>query len=113
MDYETARQFLIGQGRATAQTPDAFLTRLKQGKPPVPGQVTSLLLALKMLYGSLDKTPSLSRELVYPLYRLAIEGREAYEQGVRQGVEWPPILDEDIERIGRAVGSIFAGEWLD
>ena len=52
MDYKTARSFLIDQGTAleTKKNPDAFLMRLKQGQPPVPGQVTSILLALKILF---------------------------------------------------------------
>lgn len=113
MDYETARGFLIGQGNASSENTDAFLNRLKAGKPPIPGQVTSILLALKMVYNALEGTPSLSRELAGPLYRIAVESREAYEQGDRQGVNWPPLLDEDLERIARAAGSIFAGSWQD
>ncbi|GAB4362063.1 MAG: hypothetical protein Fur0042_31490 [Cyanophyceae cyanobacterium] len=111
MDYETARKFLIAQGTATAAEPDAFLTRLRAGSPPIPGQVTSILVGLKMVYSALEGTPSLSRELAGPLFNLYFESREAYNQGRSRGVLWPPLLDEDIARIGQAVGHILAGEW--
>lgn len=111
MDYETARTLLVKQGLTTEHHPDAFLTRLKQGKPPVPGQVTSLLLALKVVFEALRDAPDLDRELVCALYLLASEGRQHFESGMRQGVVWPPLLQEDLTRIGLAVKSIFLGQW--
>lgn len=112
MDYETARQFVLTQGGITEHPPtDAFLVRLKQGKPPVPGQVTSLLLALKVLFEGLRSAEHLERPLVCALYLLAHEGRTQFEQGRRLGVSWPPLLDEDLTRIAIAVRSIFAGTW--
>lgn len=111
MDYKTARTFLISQGTASDQNPDAFLVRLQQGKAPVPGQITTILLALKMLFEALRSSPTLDRELVYSLYVLADESRKQYEAGRQAGINWPPLLDEDLKRISRAVKSIFAGVW--
>lgn len=111
MDYETARGFLINQGMLTEQSLDAFLVRLKQGKPPVPGQVTSILLALKVVFEALQNATSLDRKLVYSLHLLASEGRQQFEAGRRSGVDWPPLLNEDLTRIAIAVRSIFAGTW--
>ena len=111
MDYETARSFLISQGISTEPSQDAFLNRLKQGKPPVPGQVTSILLALKVVFEALRAAPSIDRELVYALHILASESRQQYEAKRQRGVEWPPLLDEDLMRIAAAVKSIFADRW--
>ncbi|MCA1995216.1 MAG: Dethiobiotin synthetase [Coleofasciculus sp. S288] len=111
MDYRTARSFLIAQGTASEQNTDAFLVRLKQGKTPVPGQVTNILLALKMVFEALQTASALDRELVYSLYVLSFESRHYYEAGRQAGVTWPPLLDEDLKRIARAVKSIFAGVW--
>jgi hypothetical protein len=113
MDYETARRFLINQGKATESISDAFLVRLKQGKPPVPGQVTSILLALKVVYEALREAEALERELVYALHLLSTEGRQQFELRRRGGVIWPPLLDEDLTRIAIAVRSIFAGVWQE
>ncbi|HEY9625047.1 MAG TPA: Dethiobiotin synthetase [Crinalium sp.] len=111
MDYETARQFLINQGKPTATDPNALLIRLKQGQPPVPGQVTSILLALKIVFEALRETDRLERELVSSLYQLAIEGRQQFERGQVNGIHWPPLLDDDLRRIAIAVKSIFTGTW--
>jgi hypothetical protein len=111
MDYETARSFLVDQGLAAQRSPDAFLMRLKQGEPPVPGQVTSILLALKVVFEALRDVSSLERELVYSLYLLSNESRQQFEAGRRAGVVWPPLLDEDLTRIAIAVKSIFSGVW--
>jgi hypothetical protein len=111
MDYETARSFLINQARLTDANPDAFLPRLQKGKPPVPGQVTSLLLALKVVFEALRAAPSIDRELIYTLHILALESRRQYDSQRKVGVVWPPLLDEDITRIATAVKNIFADEW--
>jgi hypothetical protein len=111
MDYKTARSFLINQGTPSDQTTDAFLMRLKQGKAPIPGQVTSILLSLKVVFEALRTTSTLDRELVYALYLLSYESRQYFEAGIRAGVDWPPLLHEDLKRISRAVKSIFAGAW--
>ncbi len=113
MDYPTARQLLITQGTPPTSNanPDQFLLRLAQGQSPIPGQVTSLLLALKVVFDALQSADSFDRPLVNALYCLAFDSRQYYEAAQRQGVEWPPLLDEDITRIQRAVKSIFAGTW--
>lgn len=111
MDYQTARNFLLTQGSPTDSNSDTFLSRLQQGKPPIPGQVTNILLALKMVYEGLQGSSTLDRDLVYALHLLAFESRQSYEAGRKSGVEWTPILDEDIKRISRTVKSIFAGVW--
>ncbi len=111
MDYQTARNFLIGQAIATSPNQDVLLFRLKQGKPPVPGQITAILLALKVLFTSVKDATTLDRELVYALYLLATQGQMLFEVGRRSGVEWPPLLKEDLKRIAIACESIFSGVW--
>ncbi len=113
MDYKTARNFLMDQGTAliTQRNPDDLLMRLKQGKTPVPGQLTSILLALKIAFDILQGEENLDRQLVYALHLLCFESRQQYEAGVRAGVEWPPLLNEDLGRIAIAVRSIFCGTW--
>ncbi len=111
MDYETARSFLINQAQLTNANQDAFLLRLRQGKPPIPGQVTSVLLALKVVFEALRAAPSIDRELIYTLHILSLESRQQYESQRKSGVVWPPLLDEDITRIATAVKNIFADEW--
>ena len=111
MDYKTARSILIHQGTTSDPTTDTFLMRLKQGKPPIPGQVTTLLLALKVVFEGLRTASTLDRELVYALYLLSFESRQHFEAGIRAGVDWPPLLKEDLKRISRAVKSIYAGVW--
>ena len=111
MDYQTARSLLVKQGMATEQNPDALLTRLKQGQPPIPGQITSILLALKVVFESLRERSEFERELACSLYLLASDSRQEFENGQRAGVDWPPLLDEDLARIAAAVKSIFVGKW--
>lgn len=113
MDYETARQLLIEQGKPQPAHPDALLCRLRQGQPPIPGLVTTLLLALKVVFEALRGSDLLERELVDALHCLATASRQHYETGRFQGVEWPPLLDEDLTRIALAVRSIFAGVWQE
>jgi hypothetical protein len=111
MDYKTACSFLINQGTPSDDITDAFLVRLKQGKAPVPGQVTNILLALKIVFEGLRSSSTLDRDLVYSLYLLSYESRHHYEAGLQAGINWPPLLDEDLKRIARVVKSIFAGVW--
>ncbi|MBK4729337.1 Dethiobiotin synthetase [Oxynema sp. CENA135] len=113
MDYETARNFLIDQGMAlqTQRNPDDLLRRLQDGKAPIPGQLTSILLALKRLFEDVQGRDSLDRPLVLALYLLAIQSQQLFEQGVRSRVGWPPLLKEDLQRVAKGVESIFAGVW--
>lgn len=111
MDYKTARSFLITQAIASDQNSDAFLVHLQQGRPPVPGQVTNILLALKIVFEAMRNASTLDRELVYALYQLSYESRQLLEAGRQAGVDWPPLLNEDLKRIARAVRNIFAGVW--
>ncbi|UBF26868.1 Dethiobiotin synthetase [Kovacikia minuta CCNUW1] len=111
VDYQTARTLLVNQGMPPEQNSDALITRLKQGQPPIPGQVTSILLALKVAFEELRDVHELERELVCSLYLLAEESRRLFEAGRRAGVPWPPLLDEDLSRITAAVRSIFVGTW--
>ncbi len=112
MDYLTARALVMAQGQATDADPEALLTRLQQGLPPIPGQVTALLLALKVVFENLRAAPGLQRDLAGALYRLALNSRVYFQQGQQAGVEWPMLLNEDITRIARSVESIFADSWL-
>ncbi|PSN17870.1 Dethiobiotin synthetase, partial [filamentous cyanobacterium CCP5] len=51
MDFETSRRVIVRQGIASdAGSEDMFIHRLQSGQPPIPGQVTSLLLALKVVH---------------------------------------------------------------
>lgn len=108
MDLKTAQHVVLTQ--ADLSMSDSFLTRLQQHKPPIPGQVTSLLLALTTLTENLKTADHLERTLVYALHQLSYEGRQLYEQGKRRKVEWPPLLDADIERIAIATAKIFKGD---
>ena len=113
MDYKTARQFLIEQGTAleTQNDPNSFLMHLAQGQAPIPGQVTSILLALKIVFDVLQIETTLDRDFVLALYLLALESQQIFEAGQRRGVQWPPLLKEDLNRIAVAVKSILAGQW--
>ncbi|HYX16447.1 MAG TPA: Dethiobiotin synthetase [Nostoc sp.] len=111
MNYETARKLLIDQTITTEENPDALLTRMKQGKPPVPGQITSILLALKVVFEALKDVKSLDRELALTLFQLSIKAQHLFAAGRKAGVDWPPLLKEDLLRISLASESIFSGTW--
>ncbi|MBE9006019.1 Dethiobiotin synthetase [Fortiea sp. LEGE XX443] len=111
MNYDTARKILISQTMAIEENPDGLLMRMKQGKPPVPGQITSILLALKVVFESLKDAPSLERELVFALYQLSMKTQQLYIAGRKAGIDWPPLLKEDLLRISLATESIFSGVW--
>ncbi|KKJ00806.1 hypothetical protein [Prochlorothrix hollandica] len=111
MDYPTAYRFLTQQGQADPQDGEALLVRLSRGQPPIPGQITTVLLALKVVYEGLRGAPTLERDLANALYTLARDSRHWFEQGHRQGVDWPPLLGDDLRRISEAVGYIFADRW--
>ncbi len=113
VDYQTARNLLITQGLDADRHPDTLLTHLKQLSPPIPGQVTSILLALKVVFEALRDVTELDRELAYSLYILASESRQHFSAGKRKEIEWPPLLDEDLTRIASGVKSIFAGQWFE
>lgn len=111
MDYQTAHRLLVSQGMATAENPDALLIRLQQGSPPVPGQITSILLALKVVFEALKDAAVIDRELACSLHLLSNESRYYFDRGHRTGITWPPLLDEDLTRIATTVKSIFMGSW--
>ena len=108
MDLKTACDLLASQTLPDLETPDTFLGRLRQGYPPVPGQVTSLLLALKVVRGSLQGASALDRRLAQSLFLVAYESRNLYEVGRANRVDWPPLLDDDLARIAIATYAIFA-----
>lgn len=113
MDFDTAYQFLLRQTLTTGEAvPDTFIACLRQGKPPIPGQVTSLLLALKVIYQALKDAPALERPLVQALFTLTYEGRQCYSQGLRRGIDWPPLLDDDLTRLAQAAQAIIAAQSL-
>ncbi|MBN4001751.1 Dethiobiotin synthetase [Nostoc sp. LPT] len=111
MNYETARKLLIDQTITTEENADALLMRMKQGKPPIPGQITSILLALKVVFEALKDAKSLDRELALALYQLSIKAQQLFGAGRKAGVDWPPLLKEDLLRISLAAESIFSGIW--
>jgi hypothetical protein len=110
MNYEIARKLLIDQ-TTNEEKSDALLNHLKQGKPPVPGQITSILLALKVVFEALKDSPGLDKELAFALYKLGIRGLQLFAAGRKAGVDWPPLLQEDLQRISLAAESIFCGKW--
>ena len=109
MDYETARRLLIDQSDETNLASDTFLARLRQSKPPIPGQVTSILLALKAVSEALRGQTSIDRSLANALFLISSEGRRFFDSGLRRSIDCPPLLNEDLERIAQAVKIIFAG----
>lgn len=114
MDFDTARTFVLCQ--ATVAEPDrtdTFLYRLRQGHPPVPGQVTSLLLALKVLFEGLKAETHLERPLAAALFLLAHDSRHQFIAGTQAGVSWPPLLSDDLTRIAQAVDAILMNRWPD
>ena len=108
MDVKTAQHVILTQ--ADVHQSDTFLARLQQRQPPIPGQVTSLLLALKVIRADLTAADQIDRTLAAALHQLAYDGRHYYEQGKHANVEWPPLLNADIERIAIATAQIFKGE---
>ncbi len=115
MDYATAYHLVIDQVKPYVETDlnpkQGLIDRLREGKPPIPGQVTSILLALKVIYEGLRGVSNLERELVLGLYRLAYESQYWYDQGRKNGTDWPPLLDTDLRRIAKAVSHIFSDRW--
>jgi hypothetical protein len=109
MDFKTACAFIIKQTITDGSEPDASLARLQQFQPPIPGQVTSLLLALKVVNEGLKPATTLDRPLASALHQLAYESRRQFERGRHAGIDWPPLLDEDLDRIAQAVTQIFNG----
>lgn len=107
MDVKTARHVVMTQTDMT--TSDSFLKRLQQHHPPIPGQATSLLLALKVIMEDLKASDQIDRPLAHALYQLAYNSRQFYEQGRLAKVDWPPLLNADIERIAIATTQIFKG----
>ena len=111
MDYTAARDLIASQQMVARS--DTLLGHLRQGKFPIPGQATSLLLALKTVYDHHRGQPQLDRELITLLHQLAWESHVCFETGTQSGVTWPPLLAEDLNRVAAAVQGIFAGVWPD
>jgi hypothetical protein len=111
MNYEIARKLLVDQTIKTEEYPDALLMRMQKGKPPVPGQITSILLALKVVFEGLKEDTSLERDLAYALYQLSVKTQHLFAAGRKAGIDWPPLLKEDLVRIAQAAESIFSDNW--
>ncbi len=113
MNYQEAYDLLIERGNSlkNPKLDDNFLPRLKQGKPPLPGEVTAILLALKIVFEEIQNQKVLDRHLGLALHLLAFESQRLFEAGRSAGVSWPPLLKEDLQRIAASVASIFADEW--
>lgn len=109
MDYETARRLLIDQ--TNLQAANTFLARLQANQAPVPGQVTSILLALRVVFDALKEADTLDRSFAFALFSIAHESRQLFEAGLGQSLDCPPLLNEDLHRIAIAVKSIFSGTW--
>ncbi|MGF1493953.1 MAG: Dethiobiotin synthetase [Microcoleaceae cyanobacterium] len=115
MDYKTAYQLVLDQGKAleTQKDPDALLSRLQKGQSPIPGQLTNILLALKILFDCLKTESKFDREFSAALHQLAMESYRQFVTGRERGVAWPPLLQEDLNRVAAAVQSIFSGQWQE
>lgn len=109
MNFDTActlvLQHTVG---SSAPNADCFLQRLRQGQPPIPGQVTSLLLALRVIHQGLHNEAVLDRTLVQAFLALSYESRQLFTAGLDAGVVWPPLLDQDLKRLAKAVQTIVA-----
>lgn len=55
--------------------------------------------------------PNLDRELAFALYQLGVKAQQIFVAGRKAGVDWPPLLKEDLLRISLATESIFSGIW--
>lgn len=110
MDFATARRFLLAQTISPVPGQTPFIECLRQRVAPVPGQVTSILLALKTVSQGLRGEPHMDRALGHALFVLTYDSRTLYLQGQQAGVEWPPLLEEDLTRIAEAVRVLWAGE---
>ncbi|MBD2136194.1 Dethiobiotin synthetase [Anabaena sp. FACHB-1237] len=110
MNYEIARKLIIDH-TTKSDNPDTLLNRLQQGKAPIPGQITSILLSLKIIFETLKTENTIDKELASSLYQLAIKPQKLFIIGRKAGVDWPPLLNEDLLRISGAVESIFLGIW--
>ncbi|MEM8602257.1 MAG: Dethiobiotin synthetase [Cyanobacteria bacterium P01_H01_bin.121] len=107
MDYPTAYRLILQQGLATAADSEALINRLQQQLPPIPGQITSILLALKVIQEGVQQNPTLERELVAALHCLTQDSLKWFEEGRRQQFEWPPLLEADLQRIAMMIRVIF------
>jgi hypothetical protein len=111
MDFDTAHQFLLQQTLSpAADQRETFIACLHQGKPPIPGQVTSLLLALKVIYEALKDEPVLDRTLLKALLVLIDDSGQLYRQGTAEGVIWPPLLEDDLTRLRQSARAIVTGQ---
>jgi hypothetical protein len=108
MDFDTARRFVLAQTLSPVPGQISFIDCLRQGEAPVPGQVTSLLLALKTLSQALKNEPMIERSLGHAFFILTYESRRLYLHGNTHNVDWPPLLDADLNRIAGAVEQIWA-----
>ncbi|BAZ90067.1 hypothetical protein NIES932_15550 [Raphidiopsis curvata NIES-932] len=108
MNYQIARKLLIDQ---TETARDTVLNRLQKGKLPIPGQITSILLALKLVFESLKDANTIDKELAWSLHKLGSKSLEILAMELKSDTEWPPLLKEDLQRITLAVESIFSGTW--
>lgn len=111
MDFDTAHQFLLQQTLSpTDDQRETFIACLRRGKPPVPGQVTSLILALKVLDDGLKDEPVIDRTLLKALLVLIDDSGYFYRQGTAEGVIWPPLLADDLNRLRQSARAIMTGQ---
>lgn len=64
-----------------------------------------------MVFEALKDAKSLDRELALTFYQLSIKAQHLFAAGRKVGVDYPPLLKEDLLRISLASESIFSGIW--
>lgn len=115
MNYESARAYLVSQSLGIVgdgkDAESTFMQRLKQGIPPLPGQATTILLALRVVFDHVQGQEFLDRQLVHALHVLATQGPWVVSQWRSMGRMCPPLLEDDLQRIAMNVDNIFSGVW--
>jgi hypothetical protein len=77
------------------------------GKPLVAGQITSIFLALKVVFESIKDPRNFDRELEFALYQLGVKAQQIFLPGHKAGVHWPALITEDLLRISYVPKAFF------
>jgi hypothetical protein len=77
----------------------------------LPGQATTMLLALRIIFDQLQGQELLDRHLAHALHNLAVRGPQLFSKWRSMGRVCPPLLEDDLQRIALGVDSIFSNLW--